>query len=81
MSPGWQFRALQIASSVEKRMALALPFFNIERLAIVMPTFSVNSVTLIFLRASITSILIIIAILHTVKSFSFFKSTAFWRSF
>jgi hypothetical protein len=29
---------LQIASSVEKRIALAFPFFKMERLAIVMPT-------------------------------------------
>jgi hypothetical protein len=28
MSPGWHCRCLQIASSVEKRIALALPFFG-----------------------------------------------------
>lgn len=61
MSPGWQSRALHIASSVEKRMALALPFFKIERLAMVIPTFCVSLVTLIFLLASMTSILMIIA--------------------
>src|SRR5207247_5919 len=62
ISPGWQSSALQIASNVEKRIALAFPFFNMETLAIVMPTFSVSSVTLIFLLASITSMLILIAI-------------------
>lgn len=83
MSPGWQSKALQIASNVEKRMALAFPFFRIERLAMVIPTFSVNSVTLIFRFASITSICMIIAMMepHTVKSFSDLMSTASWRSF
>jgi len=51
--------------NVEKRMALALPFFKIERFAIVMPTFSESSVTLIFRFASITSMLMIIAIVFT----------------
>jgi len=63
MSPGWQSKALQIASRVEKRIAFAFPFFNIEMLAIVIPTFSDNSVTLIFLLANITSMLIMIAML------------------
>jgi hypothetical protein len=62
MSPGWQSKALQIASKVEKRIAFALSFFNIERLAIVIPTLSESSVTLIFRLASITSMFIIIAI-------------------
>ena len=61
MSPGWQLSALQIASSVDSRIALALPFFKTEILAMVMPTFSASSVTLIFRFASITSILIRIA--------------------
>jgi len=61
MSPGWQLRDLQIASSVDSRIAFALPFFKTEMLAIVMPTFSASSVTLIFRFASITSILIMIA--------------------
>jgi len=61
MSPGWQSRALQIASKVEKRIALAFSFFSIERFAIVIPTLSESSVTLIFRLASITSTLIIIA--------------------
>src|SRR4051812_36126105 len=63
MSPGWQPRALQIASSVDNRIAFALPFLRIEMLAMVMPTFSARSVTLIFRLASITSMLMMIAIL------------------
>lgn len=63
ISPGWQSKALQIDSKVEKRIALAFPFFKIDKFAIVIPTFSVNSVTLIFLFANIISIFTIIAIL------------------
>src|SRR5262249_20378035 len=48
ISPGWHCNALQIASNVDSRIALALPFFKTEMLAIVMPTFSASSVTLIF---------------------------------
>src|SRR5262245_11496127 len=61
MSPGWQSRARQMPSRVEKRMARALPFFRMDRLAIVMPTRSASSVTLIFRLASITSMLTIVA--------------------
>lgn len=83
ISPGWQSSALQIASRVEKRIAFARPFFNIERFANVIPTLSESSVTLIFRFASMTSMFIVIAIIvsQTVKSFSDFMSTAFWRSF
>jgi hypothetical protein len=63
MSPGWQSNDLQIPSNVDKRIAFAFPFFNMERLAIVIPTFSESSVTLIFRFASITSIFIIIDII------------------
>jgi hypothetical protein len=49
-----------MASNVDNRIALALPFFKIEILAIVMPTFSESSVTLIFRFASMTSMLIMI---------------------
>lgn len=63
MSPGWQSKALQIASNVDKRTAFAFPFFRIDRLAMVIPTFSDNSVTLIFRFASMTSILMMIAII------------------
>jgi hypothetical protein len=80
MSPGWQSKAVQTASSVEKRIAFAFPFFNTEILAIVMPTFSASSVTLIFRLASMTSMLIMIAMGgsgYTVRSFSDLMSTAF----
>ncbi len=62
ISPGWHSSAAQIASSVDKRTARALPFFKIEMLAMVMPTRSVSSVTLILRFASMTSMLIVIAI-------------------
>ncbi len=67
-----------MASSVDRRIAFALPFFRTEILAIVMPTASASSVTLIFRLANITSMLIIIAMLvpYTVKSFSHLSSTA-----
>jgi hypothetical protein len=60
-SPGWHFSALQTASNVENRIALAFPFFKTEMLAIVMPTFSASSVTLIFRLASMTSMLMMMA--------------------
>src|SRR5947199_79481 len=44
MSPGWHESASQIASSVEKRIARALPVLRIERLASVIPTRSASSV-------------------------------------
>ena len=55
MSPGVQSKCLQMASKVEKRMALALPVFRMERLAMVMPTFSASSLSCILRLASITS--------------------------
>src|SRR5262249_7294865 len=63
ISPGWHSRALQIASRVENRIALALPFFSTEMFAIVMPTFSASSVTLIFRFANMTSTLMMMAML------------------
>ncbi len=63
ISPGWHSNALQIASKVEKRTALALPFFSTEIFAIVMPTFSASSVTLIFRFANMTSMVMMIAML------------------
>jgi hypothetical protein len=63
ISPGWQFKALQIASRVDSRTALTFPFFNREMLAIVMPTLSASSVTLIFRFANITSMFMMIATL------------------
>ncbi|PAV67321.1 hypothetical protein WR25_20366 [Diploscapter pachys] len=44
MSPGWQSSTVQIASSVEKRIALALPVLRMERLARVMSTRSLSSI-------------------------------------
>ena len=55
ISPGWQSSASQMASSVEKRIAFALPVFRMERLEMVRSTFSESSVRLIFRLASITS--------------------------
>jgi hypothetical protein len=63
ISPGWHSSALQIASSVDSRIAFALPFFKMEILAIVMPTLSESSVTLIFRFANMTSMLMMIAML------------------
>ena len=55
ISPGWQSRALQMASRVEKRMALALPVLRMERLAWVIPIRSASSCDDILRRAIITS--------------------------
>ena len=75
ISPGWQFNALQIASSVLKRTAFALPVFNMERLDKVKSTFSESSFKDIFLLAIITSKFTIIGISYTVNSFSDWIST------
>ena len=61
MSPGWQFSSRQMASSVEKRIALALPFLRMERLAGVISTRSASSPSDIFRFAIMTSMLMIIA--------------------
>ena len=74
MSPGWQLRALQMASSVEKRMALALPVFRMERLAGVRSMVAASSLSDILRRAIITSRFTIIGI-----TLSFFS--LFFRSF
>src|SRR5580704_7305251 len=55
ISPGWQFRALQIASKVENLIAFAFPVFRMDRFAMVISTFSASSCSCIFLRASMTS--------------------------
>src|SRR5512145_1991978 len=64
MSPGWHDSASQIASSVEKRIARALPVFKIERLASVIPTRSASSVSVIRRSWSRSSSLTAIAISH-----------------
>src|SRR5205814_10527504 len=47
MSPGWQESVPQIALSVEKRIARALPVLRIERLASAIPIRSASSVSVI----------------------------------
>src|SRR5687768_2109351 len=64
MSPGWHESASQIASSVEKRIARALPVLRIERLARVMPTRSASSVSVIRRSWSRSSSLTAIAMSH-----------------
>src|SRR5690242_15019147 len=46
-SPGWQSSTSQIASSVEKRIARALPVFRIDRLAMLISTRAASSVSVI----------------------------------
>ena len=63
ISPGWQSSALQIDSRVLKRMAFALPVFNMDKFESVIPTFSDSSFNDIFRLAIITSKFTTIAIL------------------
>ena len=60
-SPGWQSRALQIASRVESLTARALPVLRIERLTTEISTLSDSSDSDILRLASITSRFMIIA--------------------
>ena len=55
MSPGWQSNSLQIALSVENRIAFALPDLRFDKLAVVIPIAFAKSLLFIFLKASITS--------------------------
>src|SRR3989440_12737285 len=64
MSPGWHVSASQIASSVEKRIARALPVLRIERLASVKSTRSASSVRVIRRSLSSSSSLTAIATSH-----------------
>ena len=64
MSPGEQSSARQMASSVEKRTARALPVLRTDRLASVMPTRSLNSLSDILRRVIITSRLTTIMTLY-----------------
>lgn len=50
-----------MASRVDSRNAIAVPFFKLEMLANVRPTRSASSMTLIFRRASMTPMLMAIA--------------------
>src|ERR1017187_7887205 len=54
-SPGWQLRCWQMASSVEKRMALALPVLRMDRFCGVMSTASARSLSRILRWARTTS--------------------------
>src|SRR5205085_7634610 len=64
MSPGWHESASQIASSVEKRIARALPVLRIDKLASVIPTRSASSVSVIRRSWSRSSSLTAIATSH-----------------
>src|SRR5205085_1737601 len=64
MSPGWHESASQIASSVEKRIARALPVLRIERLASAIPIWSASSVSVIRRSWSRSSSLMAIAMSH-----------------
>src|SRR4051812_33313418 len=64
MSPGWHESASHIASSVEKRIARALPVLRIERFASVIPTRSASSVSVIRRSWSRSSSLTAIATSH-----------------
>jgi len=55
ISPGWQSSVSQIASSVEKRMALALPVLRMDRFCGVMSTASARSFSRILRCARTTS--------------------------
>ena len=80
MSPGWQSKALHIASSVENLIAFPFPVFSIDKLAFVIPIFSASSEEDIFLFAIITSKFTIIDI--CVHSFHYMhlcvKEFLFW---
>src|SRR5437762_8022889 len=64
MSPGWHESASQIASSVENRIARALPVLRIERLASAIPIRSASSVSVIRRSWSRSSSLTAIATSH-----------------
>src|SRR5215211_9082681 len=64
MSPGWHESASQIASSVEKRIARALPVLSMERLASAIPIRSASSVSVIRRAWSRSSSLTAIAMSH-----------------
>src|SRR5207248_7518463 len=61
-SPGWHRRAVQMASSVDKRTARALPVLRTDRLASVIPILSDNSVRVMRRSWSMSSSLTMIDI-------------------
>src|ERR1041384_1012983 len=64
MSPGWHESAAQIASSVEKRMARALPVLRIDKVGSGISTRSASSVRVIRRSWSRSSSLTAIAMSH-----------------
>ena len=50
ISPGWQSRTSQMASSVEKRTAFTFPVFKLDRLTVDIPTLADSSLSEIFLH-------------------------------
>ena len=81
ISEGWQSSTSHNVANVEKRIAFALPVFNIERFDKEIPTFSDNSFNDIFLCAITTSRFTIIPIDYMVNSFSDLYPMALIRSF
>src|SRR3954466_7277402 len=79
MSPGWHESASHIASSVEKRIARALPVLRIERLASVIPTRSASSVNVIRRSWSRSSSLTAIAMSH--RPFEVFAHEGAFRKY
>ena len=71
ISPGWQFKALQIASKVLNRIAFAFPVFRIERLDNVRSTLSESSFRETFRFAIITSKFTMIGIAKLLNRFRF----------
>jgi hypothetical protein len=63
-SPGWHCSAAQIASSVEKRIARALPVFKIDRFGTVIPISAASSVIVIRRACNSSSSRMRIAISH-----------------
>ncbi len=63
ISPGWQSRTSQMASSVESLMALTFPVLSLERLTLVIPTLLESSTRVIFLSSMTRSKRMIIGIL------------------
>src|SRR3982751_2995185 len=79
MSPGWHESASQIALSVEKRIARALPVLRIDRLASVSPIRSASSVRVIRRSCSRSSSLTAIAMSH--RAFEVFAHQRAFRKY
>ena len=70
ISPGWHSSSLQMASSVERRIAFIFPVLRIDKFTVVSPMRSASSLDLIFRFASMTSRLTIMGIGYNVRSCS-----------